>query len=124
MSPSPQILVVEDEAEMALFLKQRLESKGYRISIAGTGQDALNQAAQTQPDLMILDVGLPDLSGYDVCERLRRIYSSQVVPVLMLTAKNDPMDKFRGFDHGTDAYLTKPFDLAELEKTITMLLDR
>jgi len=62
MSSSSQILIVEDEAEMALFLKQRLESKGYRISIAENGQDALNQAAQTRPDLMILDVGLPE--GY------------------------------------------------------------
>lgn len=123
MSSSSRILIVEDEAEMALFLKQRLESKGYSIHIAKNGQDALNQAAQVQPDLVILDVGLPDLNGYDVCERLRKIYTPQAVPVLMLTAKNDPMDKFRGFDNGTDAYLTKPFDLAELEKTIAMLLD-
>jgi len=124
MSQSSRILIVEDEAEMAYFLKQRLESKGYQVSVAENGQDALNHAAQMQPALMILDVGLPDLSGYDVCERLRKLYPPQAVPVLMLTAKNDPMDKLMGFDHGTDAYLTKPFDLAELEKTIAMLLDR
>lgn len=107
---------------MANFLRSRLEAKGYTVETAGEGQQGLDAAAARQPNLVILDVGLPDLSGYEVCERLRKLYPPKTVPVLMLTAKSELEDKMQGFDRGTDAYLTKPFDLAELEQTIGMLL--
>lgn len=120
-----QILVVEDEAEMAAFLKERLESKGFQVALAQSGGEALAYLRDHhQPDLVILDVGLPDLSGYKVCEALRKLYESRRVPVLMLTAKDKPVDKVHGFEYGSDAYLTKPFDLAQLEQTVAMLLDR
>lgn len=120
-----QIFVVDDEPEMTAFLKERLESKGFQVAVAHSGEDALAYLRDHhQPDLVILDIGLPDLSGYKVCEGLRKIYESKRVPVLMLTAKDKPLDKVHGFEYGSDAYITKPFDLAQLEQTITMLLNR
>ena len=107
---------------MATFLKDRLESKGFQVETVECGREALRYLEAHQPSLVILDIGLPDISGYEVCEELRKRYSPKSVPVLMLTAKGQLLDKLRGFDFGTDAYLSKPFDLAELEKTIGMLL--
>ena len=118
------ILVVEDEAEMAAFLKERLRAKGYEVAVADCAAVALASFTERPPDLVILDVGLPDLTGYELCKRFREKESAKRTPILMLTAKGRPIDKFHGFDYGTDAYLTKPFDLAELEQTIVMLLER
>lgn len=121
--PDPkQILVVEDDTDAAFMLKTRLESAGYRVQIATSGKAALSCTVQDTPDLVVLDLKLPDLSGYEVCRQLRQIPSPWQIPVLMLTAMSQPVDQLRGFAFGADAYLTKPFDSAELLKTVDLLL--
>lgn len=117
-----KILVVEDEADMAALLRERLESVGYAVHTEGSGRAGLAYVAEHQPHLVILDLRLPDLHGYDVCRELRKACHPWVLPILMLTAMDQPIDQLRGFAHGADAYLTKPFDSDELLKTVTLLL--
>ena len=116
------ILVIEDEAEMAELLKERLASVGYQVHTAAFGKAALSYAAEHESDLVILDLVLPDLHGYEVCKELRKLSNPWVQPILMLTAMAQPIDQLRGFAHGADAYLTKPFDSHELLKTVAMLV--
>lgn len=117
-----KILVVEDEEEMAELVKERLTSVGYQVHTTPSGKAALTYAAEHQPDLVIMDILLPDIHGYEVCKELRRMSNPWVQPILMLTAMAQPIDQLRGFAHGADAYLTKPFDSKELVKTVAMLL--
>ena len=117
-----RILVVEDEEEVAGLLKARLESNGYEVRVADRGRDALEAAQADRPDLVVLDLMLPDMDGYAVSERLRERYSSHVLPILMLTARHQPRDKLLGFGMGADAFLTKPFNPRELLSTIAELL--
>jgi len=126
MAPTPEktILVVEDNADMAALLRVRLESVGYEVHTEASGAAGVSYAAEHQPDLVILDLKLPDLSGYDVCKQLRTRFSPWTAPILMLTAMNQPIDELRGWAYGADAYLTKPCDPAELIRTISMLLEQ
>ena len=117
-----RILVVEDEEEVAGLLKARLESNGYEVRVAERGRDALEAARADRPDLVVLDLMLPDMDGYAVSEQLRETYSSRVLPILMLTARHQPRDKLLGFGMGADAFLTKPFNPRELLSTIAELL--
>ncbi len=119
-----RILVVEDEHEQATFLAMRLESAGCEVEIAGSGAEALSRPPGEPPDLIILDVRLPDVSGYELCQQLRKQYHASALPILMLTVMAQPIDQLRGFAYGADAYLTKPYDSAELNKTIAALLTR
>lgn len=116
------ILVVEDEEDISHMLKLRLESHGFSVQTASNGKEALRYATEKEPDLVILDVKLPDMSGYLVCRELRKLYGPWDPPILMLTAMDQPIDQLRGFAHGTDVYLTKPFDAGELMKTVGLLL--
>lgn len=116
------ILVVEDEETLARFLRWELESAGFEVHTETLGREALKYAAERRPDLVILDLQLPDLHGYQVCRELRRLYHPWVVPVLILTAMDRPIDQLRGFAYGADAYLTKPYEPSELFKTISLLL--
>ena len=116
------ILVVEDEPDVAQVLKGRLESKGYETHIEATGGSALSYAAKHGPDLVLLDVGLPDMSGLQVSKQLRKLYSRRELPIVMLTAKDQPVDQLYGFAHGADAYLTKPYNPSELMQTIKLCL--
>ena len=117
-----RILVVEDDADGAWILRQQLQAVGFEVSVAGTGAAALCEAAERQPNLVILDVRLPDLSGFEVCRELRKLYPGWDLPVLMLTGLDEPVSQLRGFAHGADAYLTKPYDLTELLRTAMLLL--
>ena len=117
-----RILIVEDEADMAGFLKERLTSAGYKVHTASSGKAGLSYAAEHESDLVILDLLLPDIHGYEVCKELRKLSNPWGQPILMLTAMAQPIDQLRGFAHGADAYLTKPFDSNELLKTVAMLL--
>ncbi len=117
-----RILVVEDEPAIARLLKTCLESCGYAVQTAGGGEEGLRYAVEHHPDLVILDVRLPDLDGFEVCRQLRAI--NETVPVVMLTAMDRPLDQLRGLSHGADVYLTKPFDPVELAAIIGTLLDR
>lgn len=116
-----RLLVVEDEEPLARFLQWELERAGFEVRTASCGKTALAYAAEHRPDLVILDLRLPDLHGYQVCRELRRIYRPWAIPVVMLTAMDQPIDQLRGFAFGADAYLTKPYEPAELFRTIELL---
>ncbi len=123
MTQQNRILVVEDDEDTALLLRKRLEAAGFDdVQTVASGSTALSWAAEHQPSLVILDVGLPDLNGYQVCQELRKLYNPWFLPILMLTGRDKPVDQLRGFAHGADAYLTKPYSSPELLKTIEFLL--
>ena len=117
-----RVLVVEDERDVACLLKDRLNSLGYQVHVEEKGRAALAYAAQNRPDLVVLDLMLPDTSGEIICKELRKIYLPWGVAVLMLTAKDRPLDKLRGFAFGADAYMTKPYEFHELADTLSLLL--
>jgi DNA-binding response OmpR family regulator len=117
----PRILIIEDEIEMARGLKDILEFEGYEIETAGNGADGLQAVNRKEPDCIILDLMLPDMSGYQVCEQIRKKLNT---PILMLTAKSQDHDKIYGFKLGADDYLTKPFSLGELLARVMALLRR
>ena len=117
-----RILVIEDDEAMAKAVKRRLESVGYTVHTEGSGAMALSHAAAHRPDLIILDLLLPDLGGYEVCRKLRQLFEPWVPPILMFTSMAQPADQLRGFAYGADAYLTKPCAQAELTKTVAVLL--
>lgn len=113
MSPSKKtILVVDDEPNIVLGLRDALEFEGFRVIAATRGQEGIALARSEGPDAVILDLTLPDLNGYAVCEQLRRIDAH--VPIVMLTARSQETDKIRGLDSGADDYVTKPFSVNEL----------
>ena len=116
-----KILVIEDEKEMARGLKDILEYDGYEVLIAETGKEGIQATSRKEPDCIILDLMLPDISGYEVCEQIRQKYHT---PILMLTAKSQDHDKIRGFKVGADDYLTKPFSVGELSARVMALLRR
>jgi DNA-binding response OmpR family regulator len=107
-----RILVVEDNADLAGGLRRNLEHEGHRVSVAATAADALAVAAQEVPDLVVLDLGLPDRDGYHVLEQLRATGCQS--PVLILSARGLEADKVKGFRLGADDYVTKPFGVVEL----------
>ena len=106
-----RILIVEDERKIARFLELELQHEGYEVETAGDGRTGLDKALTWKPDLIILDLMLPELSGIEVCRRLRH---ESDVPIIMLTAKDDVSDKVMGLDMGADDYMTKPFAIEEL----------
>lgn len=117
----PLILVIEDEAPIRRFLKFSLESQGYRLLEAEGGRQGLSLAASHQPDLVILDLGLPDMDGLEVLAGLRQW--SQV-PIIVVTARDKERDKIAGLDAGADDYLTKPFGVGELMARLRVALRR
>ena len=116
-----KILIVEDEMKIARFTELELTHEGYEVAIAADGREGLEKALAWQPDLIVLDLMLPGLSGIEVCRRVRM--ESQV-PILMLTAKDDVSDKVMGLDMGADDYMTKPFAIEELLARIRAALKR
>ena len=112
------ILIIEDEVKIARFLELELQHEGYEVSISHDGREGLNMALSNHYDLLILDVMLPSLNGMEV---LRRIRQSSKLPIIMLTAKDDVMDKVMGLDLGAQDYLTKPFAIEELLARILVL---
>ena len=102
-----RILVVEDQKDLALGLQANLEVEGYEVLVAHAGEDGLRKAMSGQPDLVILDLMLPDTDGYDVLSRMRS--AGLDMPVVILTARGEEVDKVRGFRTGADDYVTKPF---------------
>ncbi len=119
---SKNILIVEDEEKVATFIKKGLQTQNFIADIAGTGRDALNLLNENIYDLVILDIGLPDMSGIEICKIIRETNSK--IPILMLTALGSVSDKLSGFEVGTDDYLIKPFDFLELLVRIKALLKR
>ena len=122
MSAAPHILVVEDEDTMIAGLDYALKREGYDVMLAKDGESALALLRAKAPDLVLLDIMLPRRSGFDVLAALRR--EGRAVPVILLTAKGQEIDKVKGFDLGADDYVTKPFSLAELLARIRARLRR
>jgi DNA-binding response OmpR family regulator len=118
---SHSILVVEDEPSIASFVGMYLEKAGFAVRTAETGADAIEQADAEAPALIVLDLMLPDLDGIDVCRRIRQ---RSDVPILMLTARDDDIDKIIGLEVGADDYLTKPFNPGELVARVKSVLRR
>jgi two-component system OmpR family response regulator len=116
-----KVLIVEDDANLLEALKYNLRKEGYAVVTAGDGEQALGIARREKPDLLILDVMLPGLNGFEVCRILRKEIS---VPIIMLTARADEMDKVVGLEIGADDYMTKPFSMRELLARVRAMLRR
>jgi two-component system, OmpR family, phosphate regulon response regulator PhoB len=119
-----RILVVDDEPDIVALVAYHLAKAGYRVSTASAGEEALEQARRERPGLVVLDLMLPDVSGFDVLERLRGEEGTRDVGVLMLTARRDEPDRIRGLALGADDYLTKPFSPQELVLRVAAILRR
>ena len=118
---APSILVVEDEGSIASFVSLYLKNAGYTVRTVGKGAEALDQVSADPPSLTILDLMLPDIDGIEVCKRIRQ---SSDVPILMLTARDEDVDKIIGLEVGADDYLTKPFNPRELVARVKSILRR
>ena len=118
----PRILIVEDEADMAMGLCDNLQFEGYEVATVADGSDAVEQVRTWGPDLVLLDVMLPGMDGFDVCKEIRAM--GMTIPILMLTARGQEIDKVRGLELGADDYITKPFGVRELLARIKAALRR
>ncbi len=117
-----KILVVEDEPGILVSLRDELESEGYAVCTAGSGDKALEMAREQDPDLIILDIMLPVMNGYEVCKTLRM--EGDATPIIMLTVKDKEVDKVLGLELGADDYVTKPFSLRELTARVKAIFRR
>jgi two-component system, OmpR family, phosphate regulon response regulator PhoB len=119
-----RVLIVEDEAPLAEMLRYNLEAEGFLVSHAGTGDEALVMVAEERPDLVLLDWMLPNVSGIEICRRLRARPDTKAVPIVMLTARGEEGDRIRGLSTGADDYVVKPFSLPELMARVKAILRR
>ncbi len=120
--PKKTILIIDDEPHILLGLRDALEFEGLRVISAGRGQEGIALARSEAPDAIILDLSLPDMNGYAVCEEIRRL--RPLVPIVMLTARSQETDKIRGLDAGADDYVTKPFSVNELIARVRAIFRR
>ena len=116
-----KILVVDDETLLVKGIRFNLQNEGYEVITGSDGQEAIDQVKAQSPDLIVLDVMMPNMDGLTACRKIREFSD---VPIILLTAKTDDMDKLIGFDHGADDYLTKPFNILELKARIRAILKR
>jgi len=121
VSQPQTVLVVEDEQSIASFVSLYLKNAGYGVRAVGTGAGALNAVAAEMPSLIVLDLNLPDMDGIEICRRIRK---SSDVPIIMLTARDEDVDKIIGLEVGADDYLTKPFNPRELVARVKSILRR
>ena len=121
MAVGDKILVIDDDATLLDLLRQSLGKAGYKVITATNGLSGLQRMYEERPDLIILDVMMPRMDGWETCRRIREM--SQV-PIIMLTAKDEEADKIKGFEHGVDDYVTKPFSFAELTARVAAVLHR
>jgi len=120
-----RILLVEDDADIALSLRTKLEREGgYDVEVVGDGPSGLARATEAPPELVVLDVNLPGMDGFEVCRRLRKAPATAAVPVIMLTARIGEDDRVRGLDLGADDYITKPFSPKEALARVRAVLRR
>jgi two-component system KDP operon response regulator KdpE len=118
---NPRLLLVDDDSTLLQFMREFLQEEGFQVEAATSGRQALRRLYDKRPDLVVLDIMMPGMDGWEVCARIREL--SQV-PVIFLTAKDTEADKLRGFRLGVDDYVTKPFSLAELAARIRAVLQR
>jgi len=121
-APSAKILVVEDDPSLLFGLKKNLQFEGYEVTVASDGEEGLRLAVDTKPDLIILDIMLPRMNGFQICEVLRK--NKVDTPVIFLSAKSTETDKINGLDLGGDDYMTKPFSVGELLARVKSILRR
>jgi two-component system, OmpR family, phosphate regulon response regulator PhoB len=120
----PRVLIVEDEAPLVTLLRYNLEKEGFEVCSAGDGEEALVQIAERKPDIVLLDWMLPLVSGIEVCRQIRRAPQTRALPVIMLTARGEEVDRVRGLNSGADDYITKPFSLRELTARLRAVIRR
>ena len=124
MDTNIKILVVDDDVNNQDIIKYTLESK-YKLSYAASGEECIEMVQDTAPDLILLDVGLPGLSGYDTCKKLKLNAEFSNIPILFVSARNSTEEKMLGYEAGAEDYIVKPFDLQELKnKVITNIKNR
>jgi two-component system phosphate regulon response regulator PhoB len=121
---APKIMVVEDEEPLSVLLRYNLESEGYQVETLSRGDEAELRLQEIVPDLLVLDWMLPGVSGIELCRRLRMRPETQRLPIVMLTAKGEEVDRVRGFSVGADDYVVKPFSIPELLARIRAVLRR
>jgi len=121
MNRNPRILLVDDEVSIQRAVAPLLRSRGYDVEVAGTGADAFRSVSATPPDLIVLDLGLPDVEGTEVCRRLR---AESPIPIIVLSARGAEADKVNALEFGADDYVTKPFGAEELVARIRVALRR
>jgi two-component system alkaline phosphatase synthesis response regulator PhoP len=119
-----QILIVDDELDTLLPVKRALELEDFNVIEAQDGAEALEKVRTEIPDLVLLDLMLPGINGFEVCQRLKQDEATSSIPIIMLTAKGETSDKVEGIEIGADDYVTKPFDLSELKARIKAVLRR
>ncbi|MCD4841616.1 MAG: response regulator [Methanosarcinales archaeon] len=119
-----KILIVDDELDTLIPLKRALEAEDYLVVEASSGMEAIEKARSAHPDLILLDLMMPGMDGFEVCNVLKDDVLTSHIPIIMLTAKGEIDDKIEGIETGADDYVTKPFDLGELKARIKMILRR
>jgi two-component system, OmpR family, alkaline phosphatase synthesis response regulator PhoP len=124
MEPKRRVLIVDDEPNIVLSLEFLLRQQGYEVSVARDGEEALAAAEEQRLDLVVLDVMLPGLDGFEVCRRLRERQELAGLKILLLTARGREVERVRGLEEGADAYVRKPFSTRQLMKTVAELLGR
>jgi two-component system response regulator MprA len=122
--PRPKLLIVDDEQSIVDFIRLGMRYEGFQVEHVGNGYGALDLASRLRPDIIILDVMLPDIDGLEVCQRLRGTEATANIPILMLTAKDEVPDRVAGLESGADDYLTKPYSFDELLARVRALLRR
>ncbi len=121
---TPKVLVIEDEADIQQLLSYHFKQAGFRVDCQGSGHEGLKRAREANPDLILLDLMLPGIDGLEVCRTLKGDVKTKHIPVIMLTAKGEEVDKVVGFELGADDYLTKPFSPRELLLRVKAVLRR
>ena len=124
ISQKKKILVVDDEKELTALVSLHMKMAGFEVLTANNGEKALDLSREEKPDLIILDLMLPKIDGWQVCERLQQDIATQDIPVIMLTARAETEDKLKGFEAGADDYVTKPFSPRELVARVKRVLAR
>ncbi len=124
MAERKRILVVDDEIYIVHILEFSLTMEGYDVITAADGEEALRRVEEDEPDLVVLDIMMPRMDGYEVCRRLREDPATRNLPVILLSAKGRPMDRDLGLDAGADDYIVKPFSPRRLLEKIRELMDR
>ncbi len=124
MNHRPRVLIVDDEPNIVLSLEFLLAREGYEIAVARSGEEALDLAAVSAPDLVVLDLMLPGIDGFEVCRRLRESAATRPTKIVLLTARGREAERLRGLDEGADVYMVKPFSTRELIATVARCLGK
>ena len=119
-----RVLVVEDERDVAELIRYNLGKEGYDVVVTGSGTDAVKQAREARPDIVLLDIMVPHLNGWEVCRRLKQDADTRAIPVIMVTGRVEEGDKILGFEMGADDYVTKPFSPRELVARVRAVVRR